>query len=74
MENSKNCFIEAKIYQLTELVIPHQTLFQHQLAYVWPTIKLVKLFTQNVTNTTFILKPLQMQNLMKKRLACALTH
>jgi len=42
------------MYKLTESVIPHQTLFQHQLGYVWPTIKHVKLFTQNVTNITFI--------------------
>jgi len=30
--------MEAKIYKPTESVIPHQTLFQHQLGYVWPTI------------------------------------
>jgi len=30
----KNYFIEAKIYKLTGSVIPHQTLFQHQLAYM----------------------------------------
>jgi len=35
-------------------VIPHQTLFQHQLGYVWPTINHEKLFTQNITNSTFI--------------------
>jgi len=25
------------MHKLTESVIPHQTLFQHQLGYVWPT-------------------------------------
>ena len=35
-------------------MIPHPTLFQHQLTYVWPTIQHEKLFTQNVTNITFI--------------------
>jgi len=34
LKNSKNYFIEAKIYKLRESVIPHQTLFQHQLGYV----------------------------------------
>jgi len=38
LKNARNYFIEAKIYKLTELVIPHQTLFQHQLDCVWPTI------------------------------------
>jgi len=38
VKNAKNYFIEANIYKLTELVIPHQTLFQYQLGYVWPTI------------------------------------
>jgi len=33
----KKHFIEAKIYKLRESVIPHQTLFQHQLGYVSPT-------------------------------------
>jgi len=56
LKNAKNHFIEAKIYKLTELVIPHPTLFQHQLTYVWPTIQHEKLFTQNVTNITFILE------------------
>jgi len=55
------------MYQLTESVIPHQTLFQHQLGYVWPTIKHAKLFTQNVANITYNLKPLQMQNLKRKK-------
>jgi len=35
-------------------MIPHQTLFHHQLCYVWPTILHEKFFTQNVTKTTFI--------------------
>ena len=34
LKNAKNYFIEVKIYKLTESVIPHQTLFQHQLGYV----------------------------------------
>jgi len=34
LKNGKNNFIEAKIYKLRESVIPHQTLFQHQLGYV----------------------------------------
>jgi len=34
----KNYFIEAKLYKLTESVIPHQTLFQHELGYVWLTV------------------------------------
>jgi len=38
MKNAKKFFIEAKIDKLTESVIPHQTLFQHQPGYVWPTI------------------------------------
>jgi len=38
LTNAKNYFIEAKIYKLTELVIPHQTLFPHEFGYVWPTI------------------------------------
>jgi len=50
----KNRFVEAKIYKLTESVILHQTLFQHELGYVWRPIKHEKLFTQNVTNITFI--------------------
>jgi len=38
LRNGKNYFIEAKIYKITESVIPQQSLFQHQLGYVWPTI------------------------------------
>jgi len=38
LKNAKNRFIETKIHKLTESVIPHQTLFQHELGYVWPTI------------------------------------
>jgi len=34
LKNAKNYFIEAKIYKPTESVIPHQTLFQHELGYV----------------------------------------
>jgi len=34
LKNAKNYFIEAEIHKLTESVIPHQTLFQHQLGYV----------------------------------------
>jgi len=34
LKNAKNYFIAAKIYKLTELMIPHQTLFQHELGYV----------------------------------------
>jgi len=30
----KIIFIEAEIYKLTESVIPHQALFQHELGYV----------------------------------------
>jgi len=30
----QNYFIEAKIDKLTESVIPHQTLFQHDLGYL----------------------------------------
>jgi len=33
LENAKNCFIEAKTYQISELVIPHDTLFHHQLDF-----------------------------------------
>ena len=35
-------------------MIPQQTLFQHQLGHVWPTIWHEKLLIQNVTNITFI--------------------
>ena len=35
-------------------MIPHQTVFQHELGYVWPANEHEKLFTQNVTNITFI--------------------
>ena len=38
LNNAKNNFIEAKMCKLTEPVIPHQTLFQHQLSNVGPTI------------------------------------
>jgi len=38
LKNAKNYFIEAKMCKRTESVIPHQTLFQHQLGYVGPTI------------------------------------
>jgi len=38
LKNAKNYFIEAKIYKQTESVMPHQTLFQHELGYRWPTI------------------------------------
>ena len=34
LKNAKNDFIEDKIYKQTESVIPHQTLFQHELDYV----------------------------------------
>jgi len=34
LKNAKNYFIVAKIYKLRESVIPHQTLFQHQLGHV----------------------------------------
>jgi len=47
LKNAKYYFIEAKIYKITESVIPQQTLLQHQLGYE-------TLFTQNVTNITFI--------------------
>jgi len=40
--------------KLGPVIVAHQTLFQHQLGYVWPTIQHEKLFTQNVTNITFI--------------------
>jgi len=33
LKNAKNYCIEAKMHKLTESVIPHQTLFQHQLGY-----------------------------------------
>jgi len=49
MKNAKNHFIEAKMHKLTESVIPHQSLFQHQPCCVWPTIQHEKLFTQNIT-------------------------
>jgi len=35
---AKNYFIDDKNHKLTESVIPLQTLFQHELGYVWPTI------------------------------------
>jgi len=38
MKNAKNHFIETKIYKLILISDTHQTLFQHQLASVWPTI------------------------------------
>ena len=50
----KIVFIEAKIYKLPESAIPHKALFQHQLDCVWPTNHHEKLFTQNVTNISFI--------------------
>jgi len=56
LKNAKKYFIEAKIYKRTESVIPHQTLFQHQLGSVWPTIEHEKLFTQKVTNITYFSK------------------
>jgi len=34
LKNAKNYFIKAKLYKLTESVIPHQTLFHHELGYV----------------------------------------
>jgi len=34
LKNGKNYFIEAKMCKLTEAVIPHQTLFQHELGYM----------------------------------------
>jgi len=34
LRNAKNYCIEAKIYKLTESVIPHQTPFQHELGCV----------------------------------------
>jgi len=54
LKKAKNYFIEAKINKLAESVTPHQSLFQHHLGYVWSTIYHEKLFTQNVTNITFI--------------------
>jgi len=42
LKNVKNYFIEAKIDKLTESVIPQQSLFQHQLGYVWLTISGVR--------------------------------
>jgi len=54
LKNAKNYFIAAKIDKLRESVIPHDTLFQHQLGYAWPIIYHENLFKQNVTNTTFI--------------------
>jgi len=38
LKNAKNYLIEARIYKLTESVIPHQTLLQHELGCVWPAI------------------------------------
>jgi len=37
LKNAKTYFIEFQIYTLTESVIPHQTLFQHELGYAQPT-------------------------------------
>jgi len=34
LKNAQNYFIEAKLYKLTESVISHQTLFQHEFSYV----------------------------------------
>jgi len=34
LKTAKYYFIEAKTYEL----IPHQSLFQHELGYMWPTI------------------------------------
>ena len=34
LKNAKGYAIEAKIYKLTDSVIPHQTMFQHELDYV----------------------------------------
>jgi len=67
LKNAKNYFIEAKIHKLTESVIPHPTLFQHQLGYVWPTIQHDKLFTQNVTNITFIFETFPKTKLQRKK-------
>jgi len=38
LKNDKNYFIKVKLYKLTQSVISHQTLFQYQLGYVWPTV------------------------------------
>ena len=38
LKNAKNYFIEAKIDKLSESGIPHQTLFQREIGYVWSTI------------------------------------
>jgi len=34
LKNAENYFIEGKMYKITESVIPHKTLFQHQLGNV----------------------------------------
>ena len=35
LKDTKNHFIETKVYKITELVTPHQTLLQHQADYVY---------------------------------------
>jgi len=60
-------FIEAKIYKLTESVIPHQALFQHELGYVRPTISHESSSHKTWQTSLLFLKPLQMQNLKRKK-------
>jgi len=66
-KNAKNCFIEAKIYKLTESVIPHQLCFNMNL----PMCSLPPIMKRTPHKTwhtsRLFLKPLQIQYLKRKK-------
>jgi len=68
LKNNKYYFIEAKLYKLTESVIPHQTLCQHQLGYLRPTVWHLKALYMKTWQTSLLfLKLLRIQNLKRKK-------
>jgi len=68
LKNAKNDLIEAKIDKLTESVIPHQTLFQHQHLATCNLPSNMKSSSHKTWQTSLIfLKPLQIQNLIRKK-------
>jgi len=68
LKNAKTYFIEAKIHKLTELVIPHQAMFQHQLGYMYGLPPNMKSSSHKTWQTSLLfLKPLQIQNLKRKK-------
>ena len=60
-------FIDAKLDKVTESVWPHQTLFQRQLGYVWPTVSHLKALHIKTWQALLLFLKLRIQNLKRKK-------